>query len=424
LEQGKYQHNPLEFEKAKKVTAKLLKTEQGYDDALAEITSPNMPTNPGQMVSNATEIYNRAIKDGKQSLADNIIDNVTEKLTRLGQGVSLSRMFLDSTPAGKERIILKALDKVVTNTPNLDKLLRTSRGKFKVSNEFKTFLRSELQSISKLEGKNKEIAEIELLRSVANYVPTGANDFITQMRINGILSNPRTQMRNILSNTWQLLFTNPATKLLKGDPVGSARYYRDMLGNVPEAIQNMKDNFKNAGSVKGELNQSNVMYMIGGRGNMKTTSNIWDKAIGITTAGKLPGRMLEAEDVFFHTLISKGEIPNLMKKGLSLEEATLKADEIAEHYLFRGNISPQRLSEQGYLLNGIDKMANWVQRGPAAIRWIAPFIRTPANIIKQGVEYSPAGFATTLGAKNKSEQVAKALLGTGVFTLGDRKSVV
>lgn len=36
------------------------------------------------------------------------------------------------------------------------------------------------------------------------------------------------------------------------------------------------------------------------------------------------------------------------------------------------------------------------------------------NLFKQGIEYSPAGFATALKSANKVEQVAKAMIGTGI----------
>jgi hypothetical protein len=48
-------------------------------------------------------------------------------------------------------------------------------------------------------------------------------------------------------------------------------------------------------------------------------------------------------------------------------------------------------------------------------RWVVPFIRTPANILKQGIEFSPIGFATLPGSTRKAEQLSKAMIGSMVF---------
>jgi hypothetical protein len=54
-------------------------------------------------------------------------------------------------------------------------------------------------------------------------------------------------------------------------------------------------------------------------------------------------------------------------------------------------------------------------------KYSLPFIQTPTNILKQGIEYSPMGLATLWGNKNKSGQIAKIIFGTsaavGVATL-------
>src|SRR6185369_9518784 len=50
------------------------------------------------------------------------------------------------------------------------------------------------------------------------------------------------------------------------------------------------------------------------------------------------------------------------------------------------------------------------------ISWFIPFVETPMNILKQGIEFSPLGFGTIPGAANKTEQTAKALIGSAIFT--------
>ena len=49
------------------------------------------------------------------------------------------------------------------------------------------------------------------------------------------------------------------------------------------------------------------------------------------------------------------------------------------------------------------------------MKWFIRFVQTPMNIMKQGIEYSPAGVLTLKGAKDKTEQSAKAAIGFFVF---------
>ncbi|HNI17534.1 MAG TPA: hypothetical protein PLS35_02420, partial [Nitrospira sp.] len=49
-------------------------------------------------------------------------------------------------------------------------------------------------------------------------------------------------------------------------------------------------------------------------------------------------------------------------------------------------------------------------------KFTLPFVRTPVNILKQGIEYSPLGIVNLPGAANKSEKIAKILMGIGTTT--------
>jgi hypothetical protein len=49
------------------------------------------------------------------------------------------------------------------------------------------------------------------------------------------------------------------------------------------------------------------------------------------------------------------------------------------------------------------------------VKWFIPFVQTPMNILKQGIEYSPLGVATLPGNARKIEQLSKAAVGSMVF---------
>jgi hypothetical protein len=102
---------------------------------------------------------------------------------------------------------------------------------------------------------------------------------------------------------------------------------------------------------------------------------------------------------------------------LSAGDIALKAENSAKYRLFRQTFDPQGKTGQGYLLQVWDKYNSVIQqlrRFPGG-NWIVPFLQTPTNILKQGVEYSPLGLATIPGSKNAIEQLSKTIIGSAVF---------
>jgi hypothetical protein len=132
-------------------------------------------------------------------------------------------------------------------------------------------------------------------------------------------------------------------------------------------------------------------------------------------------RLMEAQDAFFIKLIGSGEYAAQKAKGASDEVAQKAAEEASQYSLFRSAVDPNNESGQGALLSQIDKVTDSVMKFGSkhkAFRWFVPFVRTPLNVSKQFLEYSPAGLATLKGSTRKSDQIAKAMIGTSVAVIG------
>src|SRR3990167_1073085 len=126
-------------------------------------------------------------------------------------------------------------------------------------------------------------------------------------------------------------------------------------------------------------------------------------------------------DQFFTTLTECGAKQALeYRAAKGVKVGANQAAEEAQKRLFRGELN--QLNEGG-LLKGIDELTgklfqlrssdNFLVRNIS--KYTFPFVKTPMNIIKQGIEYSPAGLATIPGAANKTEQLAKVLIGSSVI---------
>lgn len=251
-------------------------------------------------------------------------------------------------------------------------------------------------------------------------------DELNEFAYMNILSSPKTHIINTFSNLIQTVGLNPLTRLSSGlyDSVASGltgkareayvneipKFYHGMFNAVPEAIDQVNQ------IMKGKLfvERPDIKHI-------PTKSKWIDKAtLGI---GKYIPRALEAMDVYFRTLIKAGEMEALASRypqplsPTDMKEVEAEASRRAEYYVFRAPIDPENRTGQGDLLSAIDKLTKAVYgfRQVPGVQWFVRFVRTPMNILRQGLEYSPAGIGTIKGAKAKSEQAGKAILGSAVF---------
>lgn len=248
------------------------------------------------------------------------------------------------------------------------------------------------------------------------HVPPKWHEWLDEFRYTNMLSSPNTQINNAFSNALQTAVVTPIEKtiaggidLVKSKLTGSeqkyfvrqgADYSKGYIKAMPEAVRNFRK------ALSGEIGITNLDM-----DRLPTASK------GLMKAYSTPLRLLEASDQFFRTLVKGGEIESLKRNNLSPEEALKKAEESADYRLFRQKFDPNGELGQGVVLKVFDQWNSKIERlrdAPGG-KWIVPFLKTPTNILKQGVEYSPLGFTTAIGAKNPIEQLAKASVGSAVF---------
>lgn len=241
-----------------------------------------------------------------------------------------------------------------------------------------------------------------------------------------ILSSPLTHIVNATSNVIQLAGLNPLTKLASGavDFVASGLrgkerayyisevpdFYKGALNSVPKAFKGALEALKG----KKNLERPDIKHL-------PTLSKLVDW--GTLGIGKYVPRALEASDVFFRTMIEAGEVEAMSKKlghspdAKEMAKIQKEAGQRADYYVFRTKPDAENKTGQGSFLSAIDQLTNAVYRLRAVpgFKWFIRFVQTPMNILKQMIEYSPAGLATMPGAKDKAEQAGKTILGSLVF---------
>lgn len=258
------------------------------------------------------------------------------------------------------------------------------------------------------------------------FVKPKAEDWLTLIRYNSMLSSPNTHIINTSSNLQGTGLVAPIEKTILGGidwmrskATGtSRRYYAGEGGEYAKGYySSLAEASKNFTKVmRGEALSGNPdirqLPLTTKKGMARTAENVLN----------YPMRLLEGMDQFFGTLTQAGVERSLnyrASKGVNVGNIAYKAEQEAANRLFRGEIGGK---DQGTLLRAIDQVTNLVFRARSnenpIVRTIAqftlPFVKTPMNIVKQMVEYSPAGVLTIPGAKFKQEQLAKAVMGAGV----------
>lgn len=257
---------------------------------------------------------------------------------------------------------------------------------------------------------------VDVVNFYRKHVPAKFGDVLTEVRYSNMLSSPLTQIVNTTSNLLQSGIIKPVEKTITGGLdfissklTGKERQYYASQGidyakgywkSLPEAWKK----FKTIASGKEISLRPDLEY------------------IPATTKGPLkwyttPLRVLEASDQFFRTLVQGGEKRSLARLNLPEAELAKRAAQSADYTLFRQKFDPSGELGQGVVLKAWDKWNTAIQglrRMPGG-NWILPFLQTPTNILKQGLEYSPLGVSTMIGAKRPLEQLSKALIGSAVF---------
>jgi len=255
--------------------------------------------------------------------------------------------------------------------------------------------------------------------------------------INGLLSSPKTHIVNMTSNAASMLYTIPerllgagieavragATGTKRGIYAGETiQELKSMPGNVLRGVDRAVDVFK-----KGEV------------GQLERAADNLPKFIPEAIRKVAPTKMLSVEDGFFKGMIEGNEINRLAYRKASEEglqgaahasrisELVAKpTDDMLAAAAKRGTyLTFQR--ELGNVGNTIMKFRDYVP----GLKYVVPFVKTPLNIFKFGIERSPLEFAFiihkarkgTLSGAELSEQLAKPLMGTllasSVYQLAD-----
>lgn len=360
---------------------------------------------------------------GEYETAVDLIADIAAIGTELGQAVQALSVLKRLTPEGKVKALKRVEERINAG------LVEQGQNPVKLPEGMaEQMLQAESQQMQ------SEIWD-ECVQELANQVPATLADKINAWRYLAMLSNSRTHIRNMVGNG----VMSGVSAVKRGIQVqlenrlltaGEERY-AELNRNVPqEYFDFARWSWDNEGKQRAKAG--------GGRYNdaisqIEQNRRIFDND-KLETARKTNTELLEAEDMWFKERIyinalarymhTNGLSPNALQ-SMASNASYSKGVDFALKEAYKGTF--QEASKVANLL------AQMEHSSPAAkllMGGVMPFKKTPINILKRGVEYSPVGLMNGIyklrhdvqtGKMTKAEAIdaiSAGLTGTGIMVLG------
>lgn len=400
----------------------------GFEEALNSWEVYTRDGNVGKKeLALGMELYNQCITNGDVTNAMKIAAELVAEATHAGQTLQATRMLKLMTPDGQLYYLEKSIQKM------------NDEFKKKIGDKYEDIeLNEDLMEkflTEKDADKRDEIYD-DICQNIADQIPATLLDKWNSWRYLAMLGNARTHIRNIAGNA---VFV-PAIKLknyigaaIETAAKVDAEKRTKSLHKNKDAVDFAKKDFRKMQKV---LQGENAKYAV--------TSDIEGKRTIFKTKWLESLRnknfeWLEKEDMWFlekHYVDALAQIITARKLDVNnIDEKTL---DIARAYAVReaqratyrdANSLAEALNKLQKKAEHSDKKA--IRATNLLIEGVMPFKKTPLNIAKQGVQYSPIGILSGIykitdkvkGGKAYSttdiiDDFAKGLTGTAIMLLG------
>lgn len=428
---GNFSYKAVSDESAKKKADQYIKN--GRAESVWDNAVNGSPVHISkEMIAVGEKLYLQAVENNDRKRVLELSGELCDVLTRAGQVVQAARMLKQMT--GLEKLM--AVQRMVKT---INKDLAEKYGEDKAP-----FIRIDevlAEQLANLKpGQEYEIVIRNIMEDVAAQIPSTFLDKWNAWRYFAMLANPRTHIRNLVGNG---IFT-PSIRIKDFIASGmEAAFVRDTSKRTKSAV--IKPEYMDF--AKEDVKKREAKAMLQGNGQLDDRSSLesmkkifeteWlDKAVKGNT------NLMEAEDMLFKSIHYRHALAGFLQARKvdlkNVDEKTLnEAREYAVNEAKKATF--QDFSYAAEMLNQLrlpkhlrkttaGKVVDFT--GQVLMGGLLPFKRTPINIIKRGIEYSPLGLAQTTirglyqvrkGNFNVSQfcdGLAANLTGTGLLLLG------
>lgn len=320
--------------------------------------------------------------------------------TKAGQAVQAYNILSRLTPEGMfyyaQGELSEAYNKMVQGKSK--KWIENNRSKFELTpNETQNIL-DIMQDVSTMEdGYNKKVKLAEIQKIITDKIPPTAGQSIKSWMRISMLFNPKTQVRNIAGNATILPVNMFSDSVSAGiDKLISKKTGIRTMGNtnVKEYAKGFKKGlFESYNDFKKGINTRNIE---GNRFEVSEGRNFKNKGIGkaLNRVDNLLSFMLDAGDRGFY----EASFTNSINNQLVLNNTTqvnqdmidIATNEALQRTWQDNNSYTQSVLKIRNILNKVNI------KGYGLGDVLIPFAKTPANLTKAIVDYSPAGLVKSL----------------------------
>ncbi len=421
LDQSKITYTPISNkETLGKANAKLYF--MGYDSAVSYFNNQIYNDKVGlDDIAMGERLIQEAVKRGDTKTAGELIQNVAILGTELGQKVQALSIIKRLTPEGQ----LGMLQKIV------------NRGKAKgdvtfngveITQEMIDYILSTYNKDGTYDQKKLNKAVEDVKQKIADQMTVTKGEKVNAWRYLSMLGNPKTHIRNVVSN-----IANMGTIAVK-----------DVIARTAEgvfSVENRTKTWKKASDLVKTYARETATEMkneITGEGKYSDTADIkakrqiFQNSI-LQKVYDFNSDMLSKEDWWFSKVAFQNSLQEfLAANGIETAEDIHNNPEIVEkakrYALERAEIATFR--QYSWLASKISSIERKNTVFGVAVGSVIPFKKTPVNVAKAGLSYSPLGFAKTLtydiaqvkkgnmDASTLVDHLAQNITGTGLALAG------
>ena len=434
VKDGSLTHERITDKKALAYAEKYIE-ENGFKDAVDHwnhLTKSNRELSKEELALGQL-IFNTADTNQDVQLVKKMIADLVVKGTQAGRSLQAMSMVKKMTPDGR----LYSLERTVQK---LNQDLREQFGKDFKDIEIPDDLAEKL--LKSKTTKETDAAVEEIQQYIADKVPATWGDKANAWRYLAMLGNPRTHIRNVLGNAVfipaveikNLIATGIEKTLPKAERTKAVVGLKDTdLLNFAES-----DFDTHQEAVRGE-NKYDITA------GVKEKQRVFNNKV-LETLRKKNFELLEKEDATFLKYHYKRAMASALKaRGITLKElrsgtpeAIKKLDEVRQYAINEAQKATYR--DFNSMANAVSSIKRKLKRasgsskaakvGSMVAEGIIPFTKTPANILKRGIEYSPVGLGKgiydamiqvkkgNVTASQAIDEMAAGLTGTGIVMLG------
>ena len=391
--------------------------DDGFQESFRRVTSKrfNASTKDGQ--ARLIAVMAMAVARGDVNAQSELAIAYNQSGTPLAQALQARKLFALMTPLGRVATLQKMLSQVREQTGNEN--ITLSDWIIQAASE---------ASDPKEFQKIREAAAIEL----ADQIPASWRDRLRGIRMLSMLGNPRTHIRNIIGNA---LFVPVVSLKNKLGAIAETLTHQEnrtktlavrLNGEIRDFVRQDAEFMRDELTGEAKYNEGNLVQR-----NQTPFNGFMQRVIDFNS------NALEGEDWFFlrgHYRRALGGW--IAANGYTIDQLKANPDLLNEGRAY----AIQEAQKATYRdFNGVAEKMNQLSRNPQTngqrvvgflTDAVLPFKKTPANILKRGIEYSPAGivrglFNLATGVRNGTitptqaiDRICSGLAGTAVMALG------